>query len=84
MSAGNLGTAGGYDIGMIAAQLQSQHSKHEGLDMLANAIAKNSARSVLCEPATIGGGTYLQQIFRGLRSCLQVPEAQYDTLLRVN
>ena len=42
------------------------------------------ARKLLVEPASIGGGSYLQQIFRGLKSCLQVSETQSDCILKCN
>ena len=72
------------DLGIIAQMLQSQHSKDQGLETLQAALQKVPARKLLVEPASIGGGSYLSQIFRGLKSCLLVPEPQSDTIFKCN
>ena len=67
--------------------LLSQQQRLDGLDKLSTALAKTSARKLLCEPPSNipgEGSQQLQSIFRGLRSCLQVSESQSDALLRVN
>lgn len=66
--------------------LQSSTQRIEGLDKLSAALAKTPARKLLCEPQTsIPAGTgNLQNMFKGLRACLQVQETNSDALLRVN
>ena len=70
--------------------LQASQYRNEGLEKLAGALAKVPARKLLCEPqsaipdSNVTGSSTLQNMFRGLRACLQVNESQSDALLRVN
>ena len=67
--------------------LQNQVQRQDGLDLLAAAIAKTSARKLFAEPhggLPGNGALQRQEIFKGLRSSLQVSEAETDALLRVN
>lgn len=67
--------------------LHNQVQRQDGLDLLGAAIAKTSARKLFAEPHGGIPGTGAQQrqeIFKGLRSSLQVSEAETDALLRVN
>jgi len=54
--------------------------------MLASAISKTPARKLFAEPhgSIPGGSQQRQDIFKGLRVCLQVSESETDALLRVN
>lgn len=66
--------------------LQSQQQRLDGLDKLSAALAKTRAVKLLCDPPSSipGGNQHLQNMFKGLRSCLQVAETQSDALLKVN
>ena len=68
----------------MAQMMQMTQTRLDGLDKLATALAKTPARKLLCDPAVGGGGVSLSNVFKGLRSCLQVGESQSDALLRVN
>ena len=61
-----------FDLQKIAGMIQSQQQRLDGLDKLSAALAKTPARKLLCEPQSsiLGGAHDLQNIFKGLRSCL--------------
>ena len=73
------------ELQRISAMLQNSEQRMEGLDLLQAALAKTPARRLLADSEShLAGGSRLQVVFRGLRSCLQVSETHSDALLRVN
>jgi hypothetical protein len=69
---------------LLTAHLLSTHSKLAGLELFSQYLSNGNTLMQLMERQNQQGVPYMQAVFKGLRGCLTVQEADVDTLLKAN
>ena len=71
-----------FDIGQCISLLNSPQLKLQGLESLATIVQVQGCAALFPQNLHQAGG--VSNLFRGIRSCLQINEAQIDILMKAN